>query len=501
MNRRIFFKWLGIGLAAFLTKCGKAQAVLGPPVEPGDSEKDINVKPGMNLVGFIGDELTGEPLPSVKVSDGYSITHTDAQGVYQLKRNDKAVFVYFSIPADREVAISGGTPLFYDKIDHSKSVYRKDFKLAKLKGGAEDKFTLFCFADPQVRNNNHVLRFEKEHIPDVRAEVAKHANAYGVVLGDIVHDVPSLLPVMKRGFGNLNVKTFPVIGNHDCYEGADNDYDSKNNYENTFGPTNYSFERGKVHFVVIDNVRYSGRQKYTGGFTQEQMTWLEQDLKNVPKNKMLIVCLHIPTRGNSNYQIFYSLLSQFNEVHIMAGHTHYNQNIKIPEWNIYEHVHGAVCGNWWSSNINGDGAPNGYAIYEIEGNNFKDWHYKGTNEERDYQLRMYPVGSFLDPSNVIIANVWNADEDWKIELFEDGVKTGDMERFTDYEKSVYQFFLQTMQKPEPSSGTSTTSWYRRPDHLYRLKPKFPESEVMVKATDRFGNVYMQNEFSTDFKGM
>lgn len=51
------------------------------------------------------------------------------------------------------------------------------------------------------------------------------------------------------------------------------------------------------------------------------------------------------------------LLSEFAEAHIMIGHTHYQQKY-IHTRNgkkIFEHIHGAACGAWWTSTLCADG--------------------------------------------------------------------------------------------------------------------------------------------------
>ena len=63
----------------------------------------------------------------------------------------------------------------------------------------------------------------------------------------------------------------------------------------------------------------------------------------------------------------------------MIGHTHYPQNFINTDYKtaggkaIYEHIHGAACGAWWSSNCNVTGAPNGFAIYTVSNGNVKNW--------------------------------------------------------------------------------------------------------------------------------
>ena len=59
---------------------------------------DITPEPGMNLVGRVTDG-TG-PIEGVVVSDGVTVTTTDAQGIYQMRVKRNAPFVFVSVPAE-----------------------------------------------------------------------------------------------------------------------------------------------------------------------------------------------------------------------------------------------------------------------------------------------------------------------------------------------------------------------------------------------------------------
>lgn len=443
------------------------------------------------------DSETGLPMKGVVVSDGYTSSETDEKGIYQLKRNTNARHVFCSIPADCDVVVKNNLPDFFAKVLSYYTIYRKDFKLTKLKSGAENKFTLFCLADPQVKTSGNITRFETETIKDIKTEIANHGACYGITLGDIVFDTPELMTPMKNLLPTSGLKFFNVIGNHDHYQETTKDMDAIVNYEECFGPTNYSFNRGNAHIIAMDDIIYTAKQTYTIGFSDDQIKWLKSDLQYVPKDKLIIVCVHSPIRNQSDVtrgQDFYAAIESYHQIHIMSGHTHYNSNV-ISNSGIYEHVHGAVCGTWWASTICSDGTPNGYGVYEIDGNNIVNWYYKPTNYDKSFQIRMYPVNSFGENSEYVVANVWNSDSSWKVELFEDGVKTGDMVRFTGYEKCAYAL-SKSFGKAEPTSANEATDWYRRPDHLYRIVPHSQGSSVLIKATDPFGNVYTQSHFTS-----
>ena len=67
------------------------------------------------------------------------------------------------------------------------------------------------------------------------------------------------------------------------------DETSDDTFQQNYGPTYYSFNRGKAHYVVMDNVRYLGKDKdYDGFIQQHQLDWLQKDLAFVPKDHLLI---------------------------------------------------------------------------------------------------------------------------------------------------------------------------------------------------------------------
>jgi hypothetical protein len=149
----------------------------------------------------------------------------------------------------------------------------------------------------------------------------------------------------------------------------------------------------------------------------------------VEKGKTVIVSLHIPAftnaakRGNtapslggtvSNREVLYRLLEPY-KAHIMSGHTHFNE--KVQQGNIIEHVHGTVCGAWWSGPICYDGTPNGYGVYEVKGSEVQ-WYYKSTGKDRKHQFRHYLPGTNPNKPEELTVNVWNADEAWKIAWLE-----------------------------------------------------------------------------------
>lgn len=446
---------------------------------------DIEAQFTITNFGKITNSVTGQPIQGVVVSDGYSSGITDVGGTYSFIGSTNARFVFYSVPEMYEVPLKSGAPSFYKRIDHSSDSIKINFELTPLKNGIENKFTLISVADPQIKYKRDLNRLNTETIVDLKKEKLAHDIVYGVTLGDLVFDTPELMGDLKQSFISTEIPFFHTIGNHD-------DFDT---YEDTFGPVDYSFNRGKVHVVVMKNVLFKGNS-YSAGFTREQINWLKSDLMHVPKNKMVVVSLHIPVIDNSGVEHreeFLDAIKSFKEVHIMSGHYHAHRNYWHADYNIHEHITGAACGIWWAGTINKCGTPNGYGVYEIDGNTMRNTYYKSVNFPRSYQSRMYAPYNFGDTEGYAVANVWNADKDWTIELLENGISSGKMEKYYDYDPGAYSY-LKDAQQYE-AANVNWAARYGKTDHLFRLKPSDTNAELSVKATDGFGNEYIQTKIT------
>ena len=95
--------------ASWLAARTSAQ-ILGGLYEKGGHHPE----PGMNLVGRVTDGAG--PIEGVVVSDGVTVTTTDAQGIYQMRVKRNAPFVFVSVPAEYEIPVENGMPKIYKKI-------------------------------------------------------------------------------------------------------------------------------------------------------------------------------------------------------------------------------------------------------------------------------------------------------------------------------------------------------------------------------------------------
>ncbi len=433
------------------------------------------------------------PIAGVVVTNGKQFTQTDERGRYRIKsHSDTCKFVYISIPSGYHAAVERSLPVgYYAAIDDSKKSQKCDFTVEK-DDETKTGVTFIEISDPQVKKKKHVDRLVSETIPDLRATVdslnAAGRMVYGIALGDIVWDAMDLFPVWCDAIDGMALTMYHVIGNHDfdkqyaaLSRSSDKSHYGEMVYSKYFGPTDYSFNVGNTHVVVMKSIDYEGNKQYDEQFTVDQLNWLRQDLSYVAPGSLVVVNLHAPTANTSNggsgnatnADEFFGLLRDYR-THIFSGHTHFFEN-RIVTPNIYDHNIGAACGAWWVGDVNRDGSPNGYMIVDINGDDLK-WKYKATGRSTDYQMRIYTPGEFESQKDYLVVNVWDYDPAWRLSYYEDGVeRVGVLEQF----QAEDQDFI-TMKGKAAGYGTL---------HLFRVRPSYNTRKITIVATNRFGEQF------------
>lgn len=466
MKRRHFLQniaWITGGF--FLTRCTPAKVL---------------ALDGKQINGTVRSGNKG--VKEVVVSDGYSLVQTDRKGRFSLSIHPEATSVFISTPSGYAFANEEGITRHYRLLSTITANSELNFELTPLQQN-DDEHRFIIWADPQVKNANDVKKMMTQSVPATRATVAADAGAlwHGVAVGDIVWDELQLFADYNKAVKEMGIPFFQCLGNHDMDFRKGGDETSDDTFQQTYGPTYYSFNRGQVHYVVMDNVRYLGRERdYDGWIQQHQLDWLQKDLAFVPADKLVVLCVHIPVHsGTKNKDALYSLL-QGRNVHIMSGHTHYNVN--AISGNIYEHNHGTVCGAWWTGPICEDGTPCGYGVYTVKGKELS-WHYQSTGKDADYQMKLYQK-QYSPTEKQILANIWNHDPAWKTEYFIDGVSKGALEQIEGFDPDAYAAMLGP-DLPKPRGFPEP----RNTKHLFQALVPLDAKEVKVVATDRFGKAY------------
>lgn len=447
----------------------------------------------------------GKGISNVSVTDGTSVVRTDIDGSYALYPSTDAHFVYITLPSGYLTQTLRTVPQFYKKLD-----------IKTLDNGLVELSTLeynFELKKNPKNDINHTFIVEA----DVQASSAEHWDKYEVLSKDIckfIADRDDYIFTLNAGdllwddpytfferymniASSFGVEQFRTIGNHDMTYNVPTYEDSQKAFEQHFGPAYYSFNKGKIHYVVLNNCFYVGRGiNYIGYIDNKQFEWLKEDLKYVPEHSNVVVLAHIPFRLTNKEQGFKydantiesqtvnfahleKLLSNYN-VHYITGHMHTNSNIIFSDSSM-EHNTAAVCGIWWKADVCADGTPAGYGVYEVKGDDIS-WYYKSAFKDKDYQMRLYPAGTSKEMPKSILANVWNYDSSWKVEWFENGQYKGLMKQVSIPDPYVKQI---------PKEDLVSWMQYVPTNHIFAAIPENPMSKIEVKVTDRFGNIYKE----------
>lgn len=526
---------------------------------------DIGFKPdeGTTVYGIVSSSEGG--VANVVVSDGAEVAVTDKDGIYQLRSAKKWGYVFISVPSGYEVPSEGVLPRFHYNLKGAPSVVeRVDFKLTRISG--QDTYKVFMLGDMHLANRTDDSRQFSEFTADLTDYMSRHAGVrmYGITLGDMTWDLywysrnfyfPEYLRAVNTQLKGLQI--FHTMGNHDNDFKTTSDFDAAVKYVDQIAPTYYSFNIGRVHYVIMDDIDcsdYDGTdsRNYAKKLSQEQLDWLAKDLAHVDKATPLVVMMHAqvfyPTttgfkidHDTANTQALFDILDGY-KVHFVTGHTHKIFNV-TPQDNItqgrefYEHNSGAICASWWWSgnltrgvHIGTDGTPGGYAVWDVSGTDLK-WFYKSTGWPEDYQFRSYDLNNVsfsmddvpLMPSDVpasvrnaynkyvnaypansnneVLINIWNWNSNWTLSVKDEKGSTLTPTAVWAYDPlhiaalSVKRF-NQANLKSTPSFVTDHFS------HFFKVKAPDADTDLVITVKDEFGNTWTENmqrpkEFSTD----
>ena len=304
-------------------------------------------------------DTDGNPVSGVVVSDGLNTVQTDKKGRFEMDTDEDSRFVFISTPSGYVSATLKGRTLFYKEINNSTKSY--DFLIQK---NAKDdtNHNLIVIADPQLSERNELPELAK-HSDDI-AEFMKSMDGdytFGLCLGDIVGWDHSIYPEYNKVMSKAGLEYRYVIGNHDMTNWGRSHETSMRNYEDTFGPCWYSFNVGKIHYIVLNDNFFIGRDWYYIGYLDErQLRWLKNDLSYIPKGSQIVVSMHIPTTLDKsdrdafrtdmmldnlcNKPALYKMLETYKTL-ILSGHMHTADYEQISD-NITEIDIAGLCGAW-----------------------------------------------------------------------------------------------------------------------------------------------------------
>ena len=546
-------------------------------IKRGDRKKQIgstyiNIVEGMDFTPDAGTTVYGVvstadgPVPGVVVSDGVEVTVTNEQGIYQLQSDKEWGYVFISVPAGYEVPAEGMLPQFYKMMKGDASTAeRVDFSLTAVDG--QDDYKVLVLGDMHLANRTGDLKQFMEFTSDLNAYRALHQQEkmYAIALGDMTWDLywysnsyalPEYLNTINSQVKGLQI--FHTIGNHDYDYKATNDRDAESRFMDYIAPTYYSFNLGKVHYVVLDDIdcsNYDGTtsRDYEKRVSAGQLSWLAKDLSHVDKSVPLVVVMHAqvfyPSQTDGfkvdhdavNTTQLLNVLDGY-KVHFITGHTHMNYNVTPDDAvtggrEVYEHNTGAICGSWWWSgyltpgvHLSPDGTPGGYAIWSVNGTDM-EWMYKATGWTEDYQFRSYdlnnvhfsladvpqmPAGvpasvkkeymKYVDAypgnqDNEVLINIWNWNPRWTLKVTDENGNTLTPEEVWAYDP--LHVAAMSVKRFNSSTLTSTPSFITEKfPHFFKVKAADADVDLTITVCNEFGHQWTENmqrpkAFSTD----
>ena len=377
-------------------------------------------------------------LVGIRVSNGTDIVKTDKEGKYSIDVDEDTI-VFVIKPQNWRTPISENQlPRFYYIHKPAGSPESKyagvaptgplpnsvDFPLYPQEEPTE--FKAIMFGDPQPRNQEEV----DFNTHDVVEELVGTDASFGVTLGDIVFDDLNMFESQAKAIALLGIPWYNVIGNHDINYDAKNDEMSDETFERNFGPAYYSFDYGKVHFIVLDDIEWvvttpGQRGRYRGGLGKKQIAFVKNDLALIPKDQLVVLMMHIPLSNIGDRQELYRLIEKRPACISISGHTHHHEHKLIGKedgWMGPERHHHivnvTVCGSWWSGQKDergiphttmADGGPNGYSILSFNGAEYQ-LDYKAAGRSADYQMQLHlpdQIATDQVKDTKLYANVFN----------------------------------------------------------------------------------------------
>lgn len=440
----------------------------------------------------------GRGVGSVTITDGYGVHRTASDGTFRFLADPRARFVYVSLPAGYRIPTNPrGTGRFYRSLPHTSAAMEVTFELESLTELDENHHFLLL-ADVQTENAEETALFRSTTIPEVRSWADNTpGEKFGVACGDIMFNHLELFPTYEEAVSETGIPFFQVVGNHDLDRDEWVDVASTRTFEQFFGPPYYSFNRGAVHYIVLDDIFWYGGG-YIGYIDADQLNWLKEDLATVEPGRLVIVMLHIPLASTQhkrvgqdrpspsgivmNRAVLYRLLEPY-QAHVLSAHTHENEHLF--EGGIHEQVHGAVCGAWWTGPVCYDGTPCGYGVYEVRGEELR-WRYQSTGFGPEHQMRLYRPGELSTYPDHVVANVWNFDPQWSVRAFSDRGEELDVTSCP----APDPLSIRLHQGPDLPPKRS---WIepRLNYHMFRCGVSPETRSVQFEVTDRFGEVYRE----------
>ena len=393
-------------------------------------------------------------LPGVAISDGRAVVPTGADGRFRMTVEPGATVFAIKPAGWRAHARPGATPRTWVQVPPARALGLRygglpaggrtpSLVLGLVPEPAASTLDVRVFADPQVKHLADVGYYARDVVDSVLATGG--TPTLGVTLGDVVDDALDLYPALNAETARMGIPWLHVAGNHDLDFDAPRDEDSLQTFRRTFGPDTFAWEERQAVFVGLDDVIYRPGQRpaYIGGLREDQFAFLEAYLPSVPRDRLLVLMIHIPlfepegrdTFRDADRERLFALLARHPRVLVLSGHNHTQRHVfhdARTGWTgaapLHEYNVGAVCGAYWSGvkdaagipdSTMPDGTPNGFASLQVRlgGDYALQWHPARDPAQAGLGVhapRVLRRGAY--PAWAVYANVYMGRDDTRVEF-------------------------------------------------------------------------------------
>ncbi|MBV8759581.1 MAG: PQQ-binding-like beta-propeller repeat protein [Deltaproteobacteria bacterium] len=285
-----------------------------------------------------GKPSAGEPGigHAVVAFDVRTFVETDASGQFDLQiPDDEQGLVWVRVP-------DGFAPgPVWKKWDGKHDV---DLGLART-APIHGPFSFVVAADTHVWGPEEYFGAEDLARAAASATALDPAPAFFTILGDITQGgTAPELALIDRALDGLGVPYIPVPGNHDWYDGG-------KAWLEHYGPDNYSFDVGGVHFIVWNMVMDEASLD----------SFLDGELARVPRAMPVVTLTHAPPPD-----ALLRVLRKHGVAYVLTGHLHTNRVVDhdgMIELNTEPFLMGGL-----------DFTPAGYRVFTVDNGKLASYH-------------------------------------------------------------------------------------------------------------------------------
>lgn len=451
----------------------------------------------------------GAPLRGVVVSDGRQTVVTDARGRYRMRTDMPEGYVFITVPSGFEAPAEGLIPQFFTR-------QRRDARF-DLRPVAQNDCRIVFLTDMHLTGDkvdNDLAQFHAQYFPALcRAVGALEGPVYTFCLGDMVTDGKwyknhFAFPEYLREMAGYPTPLWNIMGNHDNDQQGEGSFAewgtlAERRFKEEIGPSYYSLNIGGVHFLMLDDIITHGPMKegnparnpvgkygFTYALDARQLAWIREDLRHVPKDTPLAVCLHVPLYKDgkktlANAEELLALLEGYPSVDIFAGHYHTTRVAEIAP-GVTEHIVASASAVSWKLNdlqapiLCDDGTPAGWQVVRVRDGRIADGQYQSCyRSPEESQMSVEDLGG-----GEMLVDIFNWDPQWKVSATCAG-KPVALEQVWSRNPTYDRIRRETkmlLNRPTAFLGIDAP-------HYFRARVEGDPASFVVTATDRAGRTY------------